>query len=101
MSEEELKEKVMKALAKIKDPELGFSIIDLGYINEVEIKNGKAVIKMVLTTPLCPYGGLLFEMVEEAVKKIKGIEEVNVEYDWDHPWSIEKVHPAIRKRLGL
>jgi len=98
---EQLKEKIMKELAKIKDPELGFSIIDLGYINAVEVKNGKASIKMVLTTPLCPYGSLLFEMVEKAVKRIKGVESVSVEYDWNHPWSIEKVHPEIRKRLGL
>jgi len=91
----------MKKLSEIKDPELGFSIVDLGYVNDVKIRKGNVIIKIVLTTPLCPYGGLIFEMVEKAVKNINGVKSVKVEYDWDNPWSIEKVKPEIRKRLGL
>lgn len=95
------KKDVLEALKKISDPELGFNIVDLGYINEIFVKNGKVKILIVFTTPFCPYAGLIFQQVEEAIKKIKGVKEVEIEYDWNNPWSPEKMKPEIKKKLGL
>ena len=95
------KEAVLKELKKVTDPEIKYSVVDLGYINKISIRKNKVKVLMVLTTPLCPYGGYIFQKVEEAVKKIKGVKEVEIEYDWDHPWSPEKVRPEIRRKLGI
>ena len=42
-------------LGEVIDPEIGMTIIQLGLIRDVEIENGAARIKMILTTPFCPY----------------------------------------------
>ena len=34
------------------------------------------------------------------LKRIDGIGSINVEIVWDPPWSIEKMNPAVREKLG-
>jgi metal-sulfur cluster biosynthetic enzyme len=47
--------------SEVMDPELALSIIQLGLIREVEIREDSALIRMILTTPFCPYGPALME----------------------------------------
>ena len=53
-------DEVMTALYDIHDPEIGMSIVDLDLIKHVEIgsEGVPTEIKMVLTTPFCPYEGV-------------------------------------------
>ncbi len=58
------------ALRDVKDPELGYSVIDLGLIrNVVRMQDGNFMITMILTTPFCPYGPQLIEEVREKAEK--------------------------------
>jgi metal-sulfur cluster biosynthetic enzyme len=95
------KDDVLKALRKVVDPEIGHNIVDIGLVNDIEIKDGDVKIKMVLTSPLCPMGNFIFNSVEQEVKKIKGVKKVEVEYDWEHPWTPEKMKPELKKKLGI
>jgi metal-sulfur cluster biosynthetic enzyme len=49
-------------LREVLDPELGLSIIELGLIREVTLRDDELHIQMILTTPYCPYGPALIEM---------------------------------------
>jgi metal-sulfur cluster biosynthetic enzyme len=62
-----------KALGEVTDPELGFSIIQLGMVRDVEILETSAVIRMILTTPFCPYGPALMENARQKAEKALGI----------------------------
>jgi metal-sulfur cluster biosynthetic enzyme len=64
---------VRAKLAEVVDPEIGMTIIQLGLIRNVEIENGIGRIKMLLTTPFCPYGPALIEMT-----KAKAVEALNM-----------------------
>ena len=70
------KNDVLKALRKVIDPEIGHNIVDMGLVNDIEIKDGNVKIKMVLTSPLCPMGSFIFNRVEQEVKKIKEVKKV-------------------------
>lgn len=95
------KNDVLKALKKVIDPEIGHNIVDIGFINDVKIKDGNVKIKMVLTSPLCPMANFIFNDVEREVKKIKGVKKVEVEYDWKRPWTPERMKPELKKKLGI
>lgn len=60
------------AMREIVDPEIGLNIIQLGLIRDVRVEDGAAIIKMILTTPFCPYGPSMLETTrqkaEEAIK---------------------------------
>ena len=62
----EKQEKILNALQSVLDPEIGMSVIDLDLIREVNIGAEEAEIKMLLTTPFCPYGPMLINQIQAA-----------------------------------
>ena len=60
-------------LAEVVDPEIGMNIIQLGLVRDISIENDIARLKMILTTPFCPYGPAMIEMT-----KAKAIEGLNM-----------------------
>lgn len=67
-----------EALDEVNDPELALSIIQLGLIRNVTFEDNQTNIKMILTTPFCPYGPALIDMThakaEEAMQGPVSIE---------------------------
>jgi len=60
----EKQEKILNALQSVLDPELGMSVIDLDLIREVNVGAEEAEIRMLLTTPFCPYGPMLINQIQ-------------------------------------
>jgi len=60
-------------LSEVVDPEIGMNIIQLGLVRDVSIDDEIARLKMILTTPFCPYGPAMVEMTrgkaQEALNK--------------------------------
>jgi len=93
---------VKKQLATVLDPELGISIVDLGLIYKIEVKENKVKILMTLTTIGCP----LFSLIEKEIKnKLIELgskeEDIVLELIFDPPWSIERMSKKARALLGL
>ncbi len=61
----ELVEPVREKLGEVVDPEIGMNIIQLGLVRDVSLENEIAHLKMILTTPFCPYGPALIEMTRQ------------------------------------
>lgn len=68
----EIVEQVREKLSEVVDPEIGMNIIQLGLVREVEIENDVARLKMILTTPFCPYGPAMIDMTRQ-----KAVEALN------------------------
>jgi metal-sulfur cluster biosynthetic enzyme len=69
-------------LSEVIDPEIGMSIIQLGLIRDVTIENDIARMKMILTTPFCPYGPAMIEMTK--AKAVEGLDmPVTIEMGMD------------------
>ncbi len=83
----ELKERILKALKNVYDPEIPINIVDLGLIYDVIVKDGHVKIRMTLTAPGCPIYAFLQQLVESAVMEVEGVEDVEVEFVWDPPWT--------------
>jgi metal-sulfur cluster biosynthetic enzyme len=56
----------------INDPEIGLNIIQLGLIRNVKIEPDSATIRVILTTPFCPYGPSLLETTRQKAEEILG-----------------------------
>src|SRR5919198_4810337 len=96
-------EQVYSALRKCMDPEIPVNVVDLGLIYGVGIspENNNVDIKMTMTTRGCPLHDTLVSDVKRYVGKINGIGNINVEIVWDPPWSLEKMNPEVREKLGF
>jgi metal-sulfur cluster biosynthetic enzyme len=65
----EIVERVRSSFAEVVDPEIGMTIIQLGLIRNVEIDNGVGHVKMILTTPFCPYGPAMVDMTRQKAQE--------------------------------
>jgi FeS assembly SUF system protein len=97
-----LKERIIRALRTVYDPEIPVNIFDLGLIYGIETKPGNDVhVRMTLTAPACPVAGAMPGMVEQAIKRLSDVGAVQVEMVWDPPWSPERMTDEARLELGL
>jgi metal-sulfur cluster biosynthetic enzyme len=92
---------VRTALRKVKDPEAGLNLIDLGLIYDVEIKGGDVKVTMTLTSPGCPVGPQIMMETEQAVRGLEGVDDVDVELVWEPFWTPERIDPKVRAFLGF
>lgn len=81
-------EGVLEALKPVQDPELGYSLVDLGLIRGIELLpgHGSVLVRLTLTSPACPMAEEIVEAVEEALLGIPGVELGEVELVWSPPW---------------
>lgn len=99
---EALKEQVIEVLRTCFDPEIPVNIYDLGLIYEVDVDDeGKAYVKMTLTSPACPVAGSLPGEVEMRVAAVEGVTRAEVDLVWDPPWDMTKMSDAAKLQLGL
>lgn len=78
------KEKVLKALGQVQDPDLGKDIVSLGMVRDVEVEPGKISFSVVLTTPACPLKEMIRKDCENAISSlgVEGIElDINMTSD--------------------
>ena len=71
-------ETVRDALRGVMDPELHLDVVALGLIKTVELDTTPVAVKMLLTTPFCPYGPWLVQQVKDVAENAAG-KEVKVE----------------------
>ncbi len=66
----ELVEGLTDAFREIVDPEIGLNIIQLGLIRDVQMEeDGSALVRMMLTTPFCPYGPAMLESTRQKAEE--------------------------------
>jgi len=96
------KEDVLNALKNVVDFELGLDVVSLGLVYEVEVDDQNNVkVLMTMTSPMCPLAGLILSDAEEAIKKIEGVGNVEVELTFDPPWSPERMSPELKAKFGI
>jgi ATP-binding protein involved in chromosome partitioning len=70
--------RVLEALRPIVDPDLGKSIVDLGFVKELKIEDGRVSFEIELTTPACPVKAEFETQARERVGALAGVEAVDV-----------------------
>ena len=97
-----LKALILDALSAVKDPEIGVDVVNLGLVYGIEVDKEKrsARVKMTLTTPTCPYAGVLLAEIEQALSAIEELDEIHVDLVWDPPWTAEMMSEEAKLMLG-
>ena len=97
-----LGEKIVSVLKTIFDPEIPVDIYELGLIYDVMINEDRDVkILMTLTTPNCPVAESLTLDIEEKVRSMKEVKEVEVEITFDPPWTQDLMSEEAKLELGF
>ncbi len=102
MSEEELKEEVIRALKSVYDPEIPVDVYELGLIYDIKIfPINNVYVLMTLTSPSCPSAEQIPGEVEKKIREIEGVSDVSVELTFDPPYSQDMMSEVAKLELGF
>jgi FeS assembly SUF system protein len=90
-----IQERVIEALKSVYDPEIPVDVYELGLIYSIDIGYSKVDIDMTLTTANCPVAVELPVWVRDAVLKVEGIKECNVNMTMEPAWG-----PHLMSEMG-
>jgi len=98
----ELIARIRDALRNVIDPELGYNVVDLGFIYHIAVEEGGIVrVTMTATTPGCPAAGYLKEGVANSAWSVAGVEFVDVHVTFEPPWKPDMMTMQARADLGF
>ncbi len=92
---------VIEALRSVEDPELGMDIVELGLLYDAEVQGSKVKVFYSLTSMGCPAGPLIQQNIEEVLRSLPEVEEVETELTWDPPWTPDKMSDDAKFILGF
>jgi metal-sulfur cluster biosynthetic enzyme len=99
-TESETAGRVLDALHEVIDPDLGVNIVDLGFVNNVEVADGGcAELEMTLTSPACPLTKIIEDQIRTAVVDAGLVEDFRVDWVWSPPWTPARVTESGREQL--
>ena len=61
---------ILDALRAVVDPEIGMNVVELALIRQIILGKDQTEVKMILTTPFCPYAGSMIQQVKEQVETV-------------------------------
>ena len=61
---------ILDALRSVVDPEIGMNVVELALIKQIILGPDSTEIKMILTTPFCPYAGSMIAQVKEQTETV-------------------------------
>ena len=99
---QEIGDKIVVVLKTIYDPEIPVDIFELGLIYDVFVSEDDDVkILMTLTSPNCPVAETLPVEVEEKIKTLDEVRNVEVEITFDPPWTQDMMSEEAKLELGF
>ncbi len=94
-------QRLLDALAEVRDPEMPVNIVDLGLVYGLRLEGGRVHVDLTFTAMGCPAAGFILEDVRERLLAEPGVEDVEVEVVWDPPWTAARLTPAGREALEM
>ncbi len=61
---------ILDALRSVVDPEIGMNVVELALIKQIVLGPESTEVKMILTTPFCPYAGSMIQQVKEQAESV-------------------------------
>jgi metal-sulfur cluster biosynthetic enzyme len=92
----------VRALTGVYDPccrEKGISVVDMGLLRSVELRDRHARVELLLTSGWCPFASRVLTDVADAMTAQPGVDTCEVEVVWDEAWTTDRLSPTARRKL--
>ena len=96
-----IKDKIVKQLQEVFDPEISINVYDLGLIYDIQINEEKRSVEIThtLTSPFCGFADVIAEDIRKA-GYVDGVNEVTIVTTFDPPFTLEMVPEQTRMIMG-
>jgi metal-sulfur cluster biosynthetic enzyme len=95
---------VMRALDDVFDPccaDRGVSIVAMGVVGDVRIDGAHVHVDLLPTTGWCPFVSTMSDAIPDRLRRMAGVESVDVRVVWDPVWTMDRLSPSAREKLTL
>jgi FeS assembly SUF system protein len=97
-----LEARIVDALKNVYDPEIPVNIYDLGLIYEILVDDDQTVhVTMTLTAPNCPMADDMLADVDQKVRGVEGVKDLDLKLTFDPPWDKSMLTEEAALALGL
>jgi len=80
-SDEKLRSKVIEALSRVIDPEIGLDVWEARLIKDLVVDGNTVSLTFVPSSPICPLAFQLGIDIKKALKKVEGIDKIIIDVD--------------------
>ena len=95
---------IVDALRDVYDPccaDRGVSIVDMGVVEDVRVDGAHVDVDLVLTTGWCPFVSSMSTAIPERLRRMDGVESVEVRTVWDPVWTPDRLSASARDKLAM
>ena len=95
---------IVDALRDVYDPccaDRGVSIVDMGVVEDVRVVGAHVDVDLVLTTGWCPFVASMSTAIPDRLRRLDGVESVEVRTVWDPVWTLDRLSPSAREKLAM
>lgn len=95
-------ELVREALVNVMDPELRMSIMELGLVYDVDVKDSTVKVTYTLTSAGCPLGPVIDGQIKDVLLDLPGVKDVESELTFTPPWDPRTMaSDEVKMQLGI
>jgi metal-sulfur cluster biosynthetic enzyme len=95
---------IVDALRDVYDPccaDRGVSIVDMGVVEDVRVDGAHVDVDLVLTSGWCPFVVSMSDAIPERLRRMDGVETVEVKVVWDPVWTMDRLSASAREKLVM
>jgi metal-sulfur cluster biosynthetic enzyme len=99
---ESIPRRFLDALSDVYDPccqEKGISVVDMGLLHSVSVRDGHARVELLLTSGWCPFATRVLSDVRERVERLPDVDSADVEIVWGTAWTTDRLSESARSKL--
>ncbi len=96
-------DRYIDALRDVFDPccrEKGISVVDMGLIRSVTVRDGQARVELMLTSGWCPFAARVVTEVHDRISSLPEVTDADVELVWDEAWTTDRLSPNAARKLS-
>jgi ATP-binding protein involved in chromosome partitioning len=94
------KEQVLEVLATVDDPEINKPITELGMVEDIVVQGATVGVRVKLTVPGCPLKDTITREVTEAVRRLDGVQDVQVAFGSMTNEERQELSSSLRQERG-
>ena len=98
------RELLIDALRGVYDPccqDRGVSIVDMGVVEDVRHVGAHVEVDLIPTTGWCPFVASMSSAIPDRLKRVDGVETVDVQVVWDPVWTMDRLSEEARGKLAM
>jgi metal-sulfur cluster biosynthetic enzyme len=98
---QDLRAPIVAALSRVIDPEVAMTIVDVGLVYGVEVRERDVRVRLTMTSAACPVADVIVDDVwHELSRVVPASFDIDVELVWEPAWTAERMTDRARRIMG-